>query len=353
MHDQNSTVAIVGVGFISPQGTGLKGFSQHFRDEQQQEAKNYIEELDPHNYLGKNGLKFVGASSIMFCNLAYQGLENAGLLPQLAQHRSRIGIYDGSELANLEEAFQFDLSAKVNGADHVSPMRAPNTLANASASYFAIREEIVGPNVSVCGGSNGFVQALHLAKLHLDNGMIDFAVVCATDHLTYYYDVIVQNLVQNDQPTPALQSHGVSVILTSARQANIHQLNILAHIHDLQATQGIEEVDNELLMAALLEELPRKDNWEKIYLAGLGAQLEHTLEKALEIPIACENVASQFGTSDSTAGGIAILTAIREAGLSLNKNPLKTSYSVAIGVTDPISYMMVIDLEIKCKNLSA
>ncbi len=343
MHNLDSKVAIIGTGFISPQGTGLEGFNEHFQAENQHYT---MLEFDPQNYLGKNGLKFVGTSSIMFCNLAYQSLEDAKLLPQLAEHRGRIGIYDGSELANLEEAFHFDISAKVDGADHVSPMRAPNTLANASASYFAIRENIVGPNVSVCGGSSGFVQALYLAKLHLENGMIDFAVVCATDHQTYYYDSILKSLNPKDHSNHTPRSHGVSVVLTTTPQATIHQLKPLAFLHDLQAAQGIEEVSNELLMATLLEDLPQQNKWEKIYLAGLGLQREKEVESIMEIPVPCEKLALQFGTCDSTAGGIALLTAIREAKLKKDENPLKTSYPVAIGVTDPISYMMVLDLEV-------
>jgi 3-oxoacyl-[acyl-carrier-protein] synthase II len=183
-------LAVTGTGFISPQGIG----DRRFLDTAGKTllAKSRLDEYDPEGYLGKKGLAFLNNATKLFSSVVFQALSSGSLRDILAGRPSRTGIYNGSELVNLVDDFEFDLCAKHEGPDRVSPMKAPNTLANVAAGHVAVKAAVTGPNFTLSAGAGGGLQALQLAGLHLAEGAIELAIVGSTEIHTPYHRALAR-----------------------------------------------------------------------------------------------------------------------------------------------------------------
>jgi 3-oxoacyl-[acyl-carrier-protein] synthase II len=304
---------IIGVGFLSPVGEGLTGIKYHY---QNGHSNQEIKKFDPTAYLGKTGLKFVGNSTIMYCNLAYQCVESSGIKHFFEQYSDRIGLYDGSELANIEEALLFDLTAKIEGPDYVSPMKAPNTLANASASFMGIKSGVTGPNFSVSGGSAGFLQALELAELHLDMGIIDFAIVASVDAISIYQKTIYQGMCI-EQDIEKLTSLGAGIMISSKHKVDELKLNSIGQVRANISGQMMTDEDQIDFIISMIKKLEIFDvdiAIHKIILSGLAVKKADSrmgiIKNAFPLIREIELISQKFDTADSTSGGIALLSEI-------------------------------------------
>lgn len=328
----NQKIVVIGQGFNAPWGTGTENFQRAWLEPETISASATHETYDPHGYLGKVGLKFIGKSTVMYCNLAFQCLETAGIGIDKYMESQNIGLYDGSELANLEEAWLFDLSAKVEGADYVSPMKAPNTLANASASFMGLKSKMYGANVSVTGGSTGFLQALDVATLHLQFGLIDYAVVAASDVVSRYHQIIFRGM-----KSPGLvnsSSIGVGLTLANVEMAQSIQAEPLCEILALVSAQAIQQETSRDVLERVLKELSRFAKFDDVFLAGSGITdflSPGKLLPGLESYNFCYPE-SQIGHADSASGGIAFLAA-------MSQNSIQPRAVVAI---DQIGYAVAV-----------
>lgn len=306
----NQKIVVIGQGFSAPGGTGIAHFQRAWLEPEMSPPSAPHETYDPHGYLGKVGLKFIGKSTVMYCNLAYQCLESAGIAANTYTESQNIGLYDGSELANLEEAWLFDLSAKVEGADYVSPMKAPNTLANASASFMGLKSKMFGANVSVTGGSAGFLQALDIATLHLQFGLVDYAVVAASDVVSRYHQIVFRGM----QSATLLDSSsiGVGLTLASEQMAQAIDAQPLCEILALVSAQAIQQETSLDVLERLLKELSVFSRFEDVFLAGSGIA-DFPASNASFPGFEGYNFhypESQIGHADSASGGIAFLAAM-------------------------------------------
>lgn len=172
-------IVISVIGFNSPFGSEINNFlkleNEKFRE------STLIVDYDPQKYLKPKGQRFLNKATLVYCNVAFQAIHNRQLETKIQSNPERVGLYDGTELSNLEDCFVFDLTAKNIGPDRVSPMKAPSTIANAAASQMAIQAGIKGPNFSVCAGMAGSLQALDIACLHLKQEFIEYSIVGSTE----------------------------------------------------------------------------------------------------------------------------------------------------------------------------
>ncbi len=328
---------IIGVGFLSPSGVGLEGFQKHLENPADTGKLN---NCDPQGYLGNTGLKFVGSSTLMYSNLAYQCLAEATLLNRIDQVASRIGLYDGSELANIEEALLFDLTAKVEGSDYVSPMKAPNTLANASASFMGIKAGITGVNMSVSGGSTGFFQALDIADLHLNMGITDFALVASVDSSSIYQEAIYRGMGMNEEDQK-INSVGVGVLIAKKDKAQELELAIYGRLNGAWALQKTGNKSSSDLIFDILGELKKVHPFsiDKMVITGLGASTEKAIIQKIKngFPEVL-NVTffrEEMEICDSTSGGLALLQAL----LQRQKMPTGKSEKYLLVAIDPLGYV--------------
>lgn len=140
---------------------------------------------DADKSLGKS--RHLSAATKLWSASANKLLSGEFLAETISRAPEQIGIFLAVENINLEDDFVFDLCAKNHGPDYVSPLKAPNTLANVVGSYFARFSGMRGPNCTLSAGQSGGIQALDLAMLSLDNSAIELAIVGAVEVNSVYH----------------------------------------------------------------------------------------------------------------------------------------------------------------------
>lgn len=241
-------ITISSVGYTSAAGTGLETFWE------QVQANNFqagIGRYDPQGYMGAKGVRYLNRATLLYGNVAFQCIANHPTLGErIRHHPSQVGLYDGSDLSNIEDGFIFDLVAKVEGPDKASPMSAPNTIDNASSSQMAIKAQIKGPNVTVCGGACGSLQALDISLLHLAQGLTNYGIVGTTEVTSRYHEAVRRG-EQRNTTLPAAPEMGIAmgVERTSSDPATSSYGRILAVV----SGQRVRGETNETLLARLAD----------------------------------------------------------------------------------------------------
>lgn len=247
----DNKIAIVGVGYLSSNGSGKEVFFDEINNEKE---TTKIETYDPDEYMAKRGQRYFSDATKMFCNLSFQCINQNQINETIKLNKNNVGLYDGTELSNIYEGFIFDLSAKHDGPDFVSPMSTPNTIANAAASQMAIQSKITGPNFSINGGMCASLQALDVASLHLTDSIVDCAIVCSTETTSKYHQAIRDGENRNSN-LPQSKEYGVSVALQRVETAKENKQEIYGVILGIISGQAYEGQLNENLMTSLIQEL--------------------------------------------------------------------------------------------------
>ncbi|MFD2786740.1 beta-ketoacyl synthase N-terminal-like domain-containing protein [Hymenobacter rubripertinctus] len=240
-------ITISSVGYTSAAGTGLEAFWQQV---QSNGFTTSIRHYDPQGYMGAKGIRYLNRATLLYGNVAYQCIADHPTLGEfIRQHPSQVGLYDGSDLSNIEDGFVFDLVAKVEGPDKASPMSAPNTIDNASSSQMAIKAQIKGPNVTVCGGACAGLQALDVSLLHLTQGMTSYGIVGTTEVTSRYHEAVRRG-EQRNTTLPAAPEMGIAVGVERSQNAMPAPYGRILSVASGQRLTG---ETNETLLARLVE----------------------------------------------------------------------------------------------------
>lgn len=341
-------IAIIGTGFLSAAGRGQEAFYRQINEGLP--AGSVLSNFDPDQYLGNKGLRFVADSTKLYCNAAYQSIEDAKLNEAVQQRPERFGLYDGSELSFVDEVFEFDLMAKVQGPDYVSPMKAPNILGNASASYMAIRTGITGPNFSVSGGATGSLQAIDMAVLHLQEAQTDYGIVSATDGDCALHDTLQKGEKRRTvfKPAPAF---GAAFALTTVENALEEKHQIHATIKQVASGQRLGYEENHEVLLRLMEDILRQSGLRK-EIDGIVLGGAHTFETGklieelwwdFDMDHAKIHLPERlFGICDNNAGSLGLLYAMGIANNRIEKTSVKTMKNCLVGVVDRLGYASMI-----------
>jgi 3-oxoacyl-[acyl-carrier-protein] synthase II len=203
----NHQVVVTGASFVRADTFDLE-----------QNGAQEFESYNLHNHLPKKGLRFRSESARLFCSNAFEAVKRAELGAMIQDKPHRVGVYHATELANLEDVFDFDLTAKNDGPGNVSPMRAPNTLANVASGEFTIQTGITGPNVTVSSGYTSGLTAIDVAMWHLEDSQTDGAVVGSVDVHSHYHQRLWE-AENSHQETPLSPEMAAAVILERADSA--------------------------------------------------------------------------------------------------------------------------------------
>lgn len=337
-------IAIIGTGFLSPAGRGIEAFYNQVNNGLPEGSK--LTDFDPDQYLGVKGLRFVADPTKLYCNVAFQCMEDAQLKGMLNEYPDRFGLYDGSELSIIDEVFEFDLTARVEGADYVSPMKSPNVLGNASASYMAIRAGITGPNFSVSGGATGSLQAIDMAVLHLQEGQTDYGITAATDGDCLLHDTLHKGENRRTflRSAPAF---GAAFALTTLENAQNQGHKVHGTISQIASGQRLGYEENHEVLLRLMEDIlkqgTRRKEIDAIILGGA-----HTFEtgKLLEelwwdfdMDHAKVHLPERLlGVCDNNAGSLGLLYAIGISQQRIEKTSAKGIRNCLVGVVDRLGY---------------
>lgn len=301
-------IVISAIGFNSPYGIEINDYLNNLGD--QPLSSSIIEDHDPQKFLRPKGQRFLNKATLIYCNVAFQSIHNRNLGKYIQSNPERIGLYDGTELSNLEDCFIFDLTAKNQGPDRVSPMKAPSTIANAAASQMAIQTGIKGPNFSVCAGMAGSLQALDIAYLHLKQRIIDYGVTASTEVRNSYQQAIQKN--NQREKSPEL---GISMILERRESLEKDSRKPLAGITTLHSeTYTDHKVPFETFLYEILIPVIKQYDVDTLIISGgtssIDGNIFESLFKENGSYITVLYPENKFGDLDNAGGMLGIAYAI-------------------------------------------
>lgn len=121
--------------------------------------------VDPATLVGRKGLRYKDrATRLAYC-AADAALRDAGLRVdgELTTGAETIGVIASSNLGNVDTVLRALDTIQDETVTGTSPMDLPNASSNVIASSIAIRFGLRGPNLMVCNGSTGGIDAMRWA----------------------------------------------------------------------------------------------------------------------------------------------------------------------------------------------
>ena len=194
MNDGWQSVAITGLGVVSPIGIGRDAFWAALSAGKSGIAPLPVSEaavprlaaqipaFSARDCIRSGNLRRADPLSRNISAAARMALADAGLadLPVPAE---RVGIVIGSALGNVHESVQYLERLFTKGPSLVSPMMFPNLVLNAPASYAAMEIGCTGANLTVSQGEVSGEQAIALAFDLIRSGRADVVLAGGGDEL--------------------------------------------------------------------------------------------------------------------------------------------------------------------------
>ena len=198
MANYDGPIVVTGMGAVSPFGLGVEAFWSALEQGERRgitlqqvepgEGKQpvwglKVGEWQPADLLGKRGLQYLRPSAQFLLGASFLALQNAGLADG-GTHPDELGIAVGCNLVGIQSVTDYDYTAITAGPHDTSPMEAPNTLANAPASYLAIRLKARALNTTIASGQCAGLDALGYAAKVVRDGRARQAVVGGVEELS-------------------------------------------------------------------------------------------------------------------------------------------------------------------------
>ncbi len=180
--------------------------------------------FEPHRKLGRKGLYGKDRATLLALAAVHDALGDAGLprAPAEQLDADELGVVVSSNLGNLDTVCRIVDTIRAGSVADVSMMDAPNASSNVVASVIAIRFGCRGPNLMVCSGGGGGVDAVHLAANCIRAGRARRMIVCGVEPLTETAARLVRDsLVRwlGDAAAPRLADGAAALVLEDAETA--------------------------------------------------------------------------------------------------------------------------------------
>ncbi|MFJ5965849.1 beta-ketoacyl synthase N-terminal-like domain-containing protein [Bacillus sp. NPDC093026] len=191
MYQDKQRIVVTGLGTVSAFGVDNKALwaaIQNSTTSSTSTSSGYIENprvvqinyLEATKFLGNKGLKFMQPASLYLSVAAIIALENSQIDIKTTIS-DRLGIVVSTNYSGLKMSCQFDRTSINEGPNFVSPMQAPNTVANSPASHLAIRLQSKAFNTTIASGWCAGLDALGYAVNMLKKNNADTVVVGGTE----------------------------------------------------------------------------------------------------------------------------------------------------------------------------
>jgi 3-oxoacyl-(acyl-carrier-protein) synthase len=135
-----------------------------------------------HELLGRKGLLAKEPATRLALCAVHRALGLPAAAPRSAGRPDpRTAVVASSNLGNVATVCRVVRTVHESGGRDVSPLDVPNASSNVVASSVAIWFRLGGPNLMVCSGATGGLDAIALAALLLRAGRADRCVVVGTE----------------------------------------------------------------------------------------------------------------------------------------------------------------------------
>ncbi|KUJ65379.1 hypothetical protein ACZ90_48870 [Streptomyces albus subsp. albus] len=253
------------------------------------------EPVDPAARIGKKGLRYKDRATQLGLVAAHDALIAAGLLDGHGLNTSlkvapeQVAVVVSSNLGNLDSVVEVvDIIAKEQSTRLVSPIVTPNLSSNIVASEVAIRFTLRGPNITVCNGATGGLDAVGWALSWLRAERARYVLVVGVEP----DNPVVRKLVGDDRVVDG----AAALVLERPASAAERSAPVLAECARTVRTSSVAAC-----AAALTEGGERPDAW---YLPEGGAVAEELLPGADRL-----DLAPVFGTASGALGVLQLASA--------------------------------------------
>ncbi|WP_069816840.1 beta-ketoacyl synthase N-terminal-like domain-containing protein [Streptomyces sp. TP-A0874] len=200
------------------------------------------EPVAPAELVGKKGLRYKDrATQLGYC-LADAALRDAGLAGEREVPDQSIGVVASSNFGNLDTVTRAVDTIREETVSGASPMDLPNASSNVIASSIAIRYSLRGPNLMVCNGATGGLDALHWGATMIAAGRVERMLVLGVEP----DNDVVRRLLAGDRAVDG----GAAVVLESADAARERGATSRAALGRYVRTAGLEGVVTRLAGSA-------------------------------------------------------------------------------------------------------
>ncbi|MFJ6194953.1 beta-ketoacyl synthase N-terminal-like domain-containing protein [Micromonospora sp. NPDC092111] len=183
---------------------------------------------EAHTLLGRKGLLFKEPAVRLAMCAVHRALglppgRPAAPLPAAAG----TAVVVSSNLGNVATVCDIVDQVRAGGLRGVSPMQAPNASSNIIASSIAIRYGFTGPNLMVCSGATGGLDAVRLGALLVRSGRAHRAIVVGAEPA----DEIAAGL-RAVAGTPPGPPHGIAacvVLVATQRPGGVRLRSVRRH----------------------------------------------------------------------------------------------------------------------------
>ncbi len=196
MAKYDGSIVVTGMGAVSPFGAGVEAFWSALEQGEHRgtlfaQAESgeppvpglRVEHWQPADLLGKRGLQYLRPGAQFLLAASLLALQKAGLADGGTQP-DELGVTVGCNLVGLQSITDYDYTAIKEGPRYVSPMEAPNTLANAPASHLAIRLKARALNTTIASGQCAGLDALGYAMRAMRAGRAGQVVAGGVEELS-------------------------------------------------------------------------------------------------------------------------------------------------------------------------
>ncbi|MDQ0272997.1 beta-ketoacyl-[acyl-carrier-protein] synthase family protein [Cytobacillus purgationiresistens] len=185
-------IVISGLGVITPFASTVDHFwktlisnldtKKQLKDFSNQKVWKIGDEWKPEELMGKKGIRYMVPSSKYIMGASILALKNSNLFENKPE-ANEIGVVVGCNFTGMESAIDYDLTTLNKGPKFVSPMQAPNALANSPASQLGIRFGAKGSNTTITTGENAGLDSIGFALNLLLKNRANYVISGGVDHI--------------------------------------------------------------------------------------------------------------------------------------------------------------------------
>ncbi|GGV11566.1 beta-ketoacyl synthase N-terminal-like domain-containing protein [Streptomyces spectabilis] len=135
--------------------------------------------FDPATALAGRGMRHKDRSSRFAVRVAWRALEDAGLLG--APELDGAAVVVSSNFGNLDPVCDLVTTIATGRSRDISPMRVPHLSSAVSAAWIAIEHGMRGPNLTLCNGASGGLDAVAAARNLIVAGRATAALVIGVE----------------------------------------------------------------------------------------------------------------------------------------------------------------------------
>lgn len=145
-----------------------------------------VNHWNPEDLIGKQGLRYLSLSTQFLLSAAVRCCQDAGMdgiNPVSESEALDLGIVVASNLSGILAVSNTDYTTVTQGPQYISPMQAPNIIANAPAAQLAIRMKARAFNTTIATGQCAGLDAISYAVSSIQKGIAKQVLVGGVEEI--------------------------------------------------------------------------------------------------------------------------------------------------------------------------